>query len=120
MLLLLLLLLLLLHQGANQGFELLDAIANANGALSLRPRCVGAGEGDVLAYASLARKLAIASDSVDGRQSVLSFLWKAIFDRFTCDSYRNYMTTAVFHAGGLGDVLILLRRPSGQGVSVCK
>ena len=82
----LLLLLLLLHEGANQGFELLDAIANTNGDLSMGARCIGAGESDVLAYASLARKLTIASDSVDGRQSVSFFLYTAIFDQLLATS----------------------------------
>jgi len=76
------LLLLLLHQGANQGFELLDAIANtSNGGLSLRIRCIGAGESNVLDYASLARKLTIASDSVNGRRSVsFSYRLRSLID----------------------------------------
>ena len=65
------LLLLLLHQRANQGFELLDTIANTDNRILLQQIWrVGAGERNVLAYAGLARKLTIASDSVERQQSV--------------------------------------------------
>lgn len=77
---LLLLLLLLLHQRANQGFELLDTIANTDNRILLQKTWrVGAGESNVLAYAGLARKLAIASDSVDRQQSVSCSIKKRYF-----------------------------------------
>ena len=56
---------LLLQQRAHQGLELVDALAHADSGLSLRTQRVGAVERDSLANAGLARKLTIASYSMD-------------------------------------------------------
>ena len=84
--------LLLVHQGANQGFELLDAITNPDCDVALRTWGICARESDVPCSRTSCTEV---GDRI-GFYVLVSGTFSADGDHpsTTCDSYRNYMTAA--------------------------